>query len=144
MIEETHESVKLDPTISNLSRCAKIDTIRLDWIKSYPKGPILSFYTMDELSSPYFFKRLKKDRVIHITNLYIDRYGQSDDFLTANFSDDAFKCLSKLHMFDWLNNTRPPKVNLPFTVSMFIFFVKSSLSDTYSVSYETSKEANQC
>ena len=69
MIEETPEEVKLDPTISNLSHCAKIDTFRLDWTKLHPKGSILSFYTMDELSSPYFFNRLKKDRVIRITNL---------------------------------------------------------------------------
>ena len=52
MIEQTPKSVKLDPTSSNLSHCAKIDTLRLDWIKSHPKGSILSFYTMEELSSP--------------------------------------------------------------------------------------------
>ena len=98
---------------------------------------------MEELSSTYFSKRLKIDRVTHITNLYVDRYGVSDEFLTANFSDNAFECLSKMHMFDWRNNTRHPKVNLPFTVSMFILVVKHSLSDTSSMSYETSKEPTQ-
>ena len=78
-----------------------------------------------------------------MTNLYVDRYGVSDEYLTENFSDKAFDCLSKMHMFGWLNNIRPPKVNLPFTVSMFILVVKHSLSDTYSVSYETSTEAKQ-
>ena len=60
MIEQTPKSVKLDPTISNLIHCAKIDTLRLDWIKSNPQGSILSFYTMDELSSPYFSSDWRK------------------------------------------------------------------------------------
>ena len=69
MIEKTPKSIKLDPEIFNISHGAKIDTIRLDLIKSHPNGSISSFYTMEKLSSPYNCKRLKIDRVTHITNL---------------------------------------------------------------------------
>ena len=58
---------------------------------------------MAKLSASTFFNRLRDDDVSDITNPYIDNYGVSDEFLAANFSDEAFECLFNMHeskMFD--------------------------------------------